>query len=164
MNTLNVSIGKDIMLTVDLGKLSNQPDSWAHIIAMGLKNILQDSHSGITKDEFPDEKIRKANSLAIAEKKLESLYNNDVRTKVARSGGQSETDKMMVKAFLSTLPKAERKKLAKSDDSGVAFIQSSIEANHEFITEIANDMIKAENEAETKRVALFAKLKLAVPL
>ena len=162
MNTLNVSIGKDIMLTVDLGKLSNQPESMAHVIAIGLKNILQDSHSGITAKEFPNEKIRKANSLAIAEKKLESLYNNDVRTKVARSGGQSAEEKLHVKAMLSLLTKEKRKELAKSDDHGAAWLKTAIEKNIEKVKAKAKAMVEAELAAEIEQNKLAAELDLNI--
>ena len=158
MNTLNVSIGKDIMLTVDMGRLSNQPESMAHIIAIGLKNVLQDSHSSITKDDFPDEKIRKANSLAIAEKKLESLYNNDVRTKVARSGGQSAEEKLYVKAMLALVTKQKRKELAKMPDSGAAWLKAAIVKHIEKVKAKAAAMLEAEREAEAEQAALEAEL------
>ena len=158
MNTLNVSIGKDIMLTIDLGKLSNQPDSMAHIIAMGLKNILQDSHSGITKDEFPDLAAYKANSLAIAEKKLESLYNNDIRTKVAKPNGQSAEEKLYVKAMLALVTKQKRKELAKMPDSGTAWLKAAIEKHIEKVKAKAAAMLEAEREAEAEQAELAAEM------
>ena len=158
MNTLNVSIGKDIMLTVDLVKLSNQPESMAHIIAMGLKNVLQDSHSGITKEDFPDINVYKANSLAIAEKKLESLYNNDVRTKVAKPNGPSAEEKLHVKAMLSLVTKQKRKELAKMSDSGAAWLKAAIVKHIEKVKAKVAEMMEAERKAEAEQAELAAEL------
>ena len=70
---LNVKIGKGLAIDVDPLKLpSNVLD---HVIYMGLRNILMDSHASIKKDDGDC----KSKSMAIVNKKLDALYNGIIR-------------------------------------------------------------------------------------
>jgi hypothetical protein len=79
---MQVNIGKGIELTVpafaDLA-----PDVQAHIAYIGWRNILMDSHAGVTADKADGGDVQ-AMSRAVAEKKLAALVAGELRTTSAR--------------------------------------------------------------------------------
>lgn len=79
---MKVQIGKGIELDVDVSKLNAAVTE--HVMYMGLRNILMDSHASHTKDEDGDEYV--ANSQATAERKLAAMYNGEVRSLSTREG------------------------------------------------------------------------------
>lgn len=106
---MEVSIGKGITMTVDTDKLGLVTDSAVgeHIAYIGLRNILMDSHAGVTSDEAD----YVAKSRAIAEKKLAALYAGEVRTVGTREGDpvKAEAMRLAVAAIEAMLKKAGRK-------------------------------------------------------
>jgi hypothetical protein len=72
---MEVKIGKGIVLSVDCEKLFTNDDVYDHIVYMGLRNVLMDSHASIKKE---DEDFV-AKSRAVAEKKLAALYRGEIR-------------------------------------------------------------------------------------
>ncbi len=72
---MNVNIGKGITLEVDELKLPSNVVE--HIVYIGLRNVLMDTHAAITKNENPNDYVAK--SRAVAEAKLQAMYNGEVR-------------------------------------------------------------------------------------
>ena len=107
-----VNIGKDIELDVNIEKLGLPPEAMLsevarHIIYLGLRNPLMDSHAGITKDQ--DDYVAK--SRATAEKKLIAMYAGEVRVAGTREGDpvRAEAKRLAVKAVEAAIRKAGRK-------------------------------------------------------
>ena len=161
MENMQIDIGKGLTMNVNIANLMKQSDSLEHVLNIGLRNILMDCHAGITKAEYPDDKIRGDVALAIAGKKLQALYENNVRTKIARAS-QSSFERMLVKALLSMLTLEKRKEIAKHDDKGAAFIKSAIEKNLTKVTDKANAMIEAERIEAEERNKLSGELDLDI--
>jgi hypothetical protein len=69
-----------------LGLPAEMGPAASHVVYLGLRNILMDSHASVTKDE-PDHVER---SREMAEKKLDALYRGEVRVATVRA--PRETD------------------------------------------------------------------------
>lgn len=87
---ITVAIGKGIELSIDETRLP--APVMAHVVYMGLRNVLMDSHASHTKEADGDNYV--ANSRATAERKLEAMYNGEVR-----SVGQREGDPIRAEAI-----------------------------------------------------------------
>jgi hypothetical protein len=70
---LNVKIGKGLAIDVNTDRLNGVVMD--HVVYMGLRNILMDSHASIKKDEDDF----KSKSMAVVVKKLDALYNGIIR-------------------------------------------------------------------------------------
>lgn len=76
-----VNIGKSIALDVDFTRFpQNVVD---HILYIGARNILMDSHANVTKEEAGDDMVAQAR--AVAEKKLAAMYGGEVRIGATRA-------------------------------------------------------------------------------
>lgn len=105
---LNVNCGKDIEVEIDVAKLpANVMD---HVIYIGLRNVLMDSHAGVTKDKSTDVY---GDSLAIVEKKLAAMYAGDIRVASARTGDPVRS--LAIKLAADHLVKASKKKRSEID-------------------------------------------------
>jgi len=82
-----VAIGKGIELDVDPTRFNR--DVMEHVVKIGLRNILTDSHANATQKADPQGYVAKSRELA--ERKLQSLYNGIVRTQ-AVGGPKAPTD------------------------------------------------------------------------
>ena len=74
-----VAIGKGIELDVDPARFNAEVT--AHIMKIGLRNVLMDSHANATQKADPAGYVAKSRELA--EKKLAALYAGVVRTQSA---------------------------------------------------------------------------------
>lgn len=106
---MQVNIGKGIELEVPAFDTLSQAVK-DHIVYIGFRNILMDSHAGMTPE--------KANggdhvelSKAIAEKKLAALVAGDLRTTSSREGDpvRAEAIRLAVKAVEGAIRKAGKK-------------------------------------------------------
>lgn len=79
-----VNVGKGITITVDTTAMPLE--AMDHVIMIGLRNILMDSHASITSDEYPDANAREAAARAMVEKKLAALMSGEVRVQSTREG------------------------------------------------------------------------------
>jgi len=77
-----VNIGKGIELDVDFGALPQA--ALDHLLYIGARNVLMDSHASITKESNPNDLADVAQ--AVAEKKLDALMRGEVRVSTAREG------------------------------------------------------------------------------
>ncbi len=102
---MDINIGKGITIPVDPATLP--ANVMEHVVRIGLRNILMDSHAGITTDE-PD---YQAKSRAVAEKKLEAMLAGEVRVAGTREGDpvRAEAIRLATDAIKSALRKAGRK-------------------------------------------------------
>jgi hypothetical protein len=88
MTTIQLNIGKGIELAVDPSRFNNEVRE--HIMKIGLKNLLGDSHAGVTQKAHPTDFVEK--SREAAERKLQGLYDGVVRTQSAGNGIAKVTD------------------------------------------------------------------------
>ena len=94
---MNINIGKGLTIAVDTAKLGlGEINAVAsHVVAIGLRNILMDSHASITKADNPDDYAEL--SLAKATDKLEAMYRGDIR--VARQSSGTSRDPVRAEAL-----------------------------------------------------------------
>jgi hypothetical protein len=107
-----VNIGKGIELDC--------PDTFtadvtAHIMRIGLRNILMDSHASVTAEKVGDGGDVVAESKAVAEKKLAALIAGDLRTSATRISDpvKKEAMRLAIAAVEAALKKADKKADAK---------------------------------------------------
>lgn len=106
--TTSVNVGKGIEVTIDFGKMPQT--ALDHIMYIGARNVLMDSHASITADEYPDEGERKANAEAMVAKKLEALMAGIVRVQSTREGDPVRAEAMRM---ATDIVKAKIKKAGK---------------------------------------------------
>ena len=83
-NTIMVKIGKGIEMECPLPSAVS-PEVRDHVWYIGLRNILMDSHAGVTLEKCDgDESKVVPESRAVAEKKLAALIAGDLRTTSTR--------------------------------------------------------------------------------
>ena len=108
-----VNIGKEHR-TRDRNETSFNADVMAHIVKIGLRNILMDSHAGVTADKVGAENVEEQ-SKATALKKLDALMAGDLRTSATREGDpvKREAMRLATNAVNAALKKAGKKADAK---------------------------------------------------
>ena len=104
---MKVNIGKGIELDIDA--IALPPNAMEHVIYIGLRNILMDSHASVTKETNPDDMADVAK--AVAEKKLAALMSGEVRVVASREGDpvRAEAKRAATDAIKVALRKAGRK-------------------------------------------------------
>lgn len=120
---MKVNIGKDIELDVDVDKLNAAV--MAHVVYIGLRNILMDAHASATKkDGATQDEAR-----ALSEKKLASMYAGEVRTVATRSGDPIAREMFrMATEIVKTAVRAAGRKL---DSVDVPALAKKYVAKHE---------------------------------
>lgn len=78
---MKVNIGKNIEMDVDFSAMPQA--ALDHILYIGARNILMDSHASITKESSTDVE---ADARAMADKKLAALMAGEVRVSGSREG------------------------------------------------------------------------------
>lgn len=109
-----VAIGKGIEMDVDFSAMPKT--ALDHILYIGARNILMDSHASITKESNPDD--LEAAARAMAEKKLAALMAGEVRVSGAREGDpvKAEAIRSASAVIVAALKKAGKiKKVADID-------------------------------------------------
>jgi hypothetical protein len=104
---LQVNIGKGLTMDVDLSKLNAEVT--AHVMKIGLRNILMDSHANATQKADPTGYVAKSRELA--EKKLAAMYSGIVRTQ--STGGIAKPTDPVAQVILRLARKAVQKDKAK---------------------------------------------------
>lgn len=100
-----VNIGKGIELEVNATALP--PVSMDHVVYIGLRNVLMDSHAGHTSDEEGYVEL----SRATAEKKLAALMSGEIRVAGTREGDpvRAEAIRLGTLAIRAAIKKAGKK-------------------------------------------------------
>jgi hypothetical protein len=106
--TMLVAIGKGIELDVDPARFNAEVT--AHVMKIGLRNILMDSHANAAQKADPANYVAKSRELA--EKKLASMYDGIVRVATVGSGIAKPTDPV-AQVILRLARKAVQKDQAK---------------------------------------------------
>src|SRR5215475_9766070 len=104
---MQVNVGKGITLDVDVTRLGFAPESELspvalHVIYLGVRNPVMDSHAGITKESDDNwEQLSKEKAIA----KLESMYNGEVRAAGTREGDpvKAEAMRLAIKAVQAAI-------------------------------------------------------------
>lgn len=106
---MNVNVGKGIEREIDVTVLPEA--ARYHILYIGLRNVLMDSHASITSDEYPDADERKAAAEAMVDKKLDALMRGEVRVQSTREGDPVRAEAMRM---ANDIIKAKIKKAGKA--------------------------------------------------
>lgn len=103
----NIAIGKGLTVDVDFTKFNQSVLD--HILYIGARNILMDSHANVTRESAGDD--IGAQSLAVATKKLQALYDGDLRTTSTREGDpiKAEATRLALNALTANIKKAGKK-------------------------------------------------------
>lgn len=109
MTTTTVNVGKSINIEVDFATMPQT--ALDHILYIGARNILMDSHASITADEFPNADERQAAAGAMVQKKLDALMRGEVRVQSTREGDpvRAEALRMATDIVKAKIKKAGRK-------------------------------------------------------
>ena len=104
-----VNVGKGIERDIDFAKLPQAARD--HIMYIGARNVLMDSHASITADEYPDESERRAAAEAMVDKKLDALMRGEVRVQSTREGDpvRAEAVRMAIAAVNAKIKAAGKK-------------------------------------------------------
>lgn len=136
----NLKVGKDIEFAITaemLEELAKHGEAFGHVIMTGLKNLVQDSHASVKREDFATEDEWKAESRKVAEQKLGSIIAGDVRKQsTARTPKLSDREAFARKWLVAKLKAAWVAKNGKDGwkaktegDDGAAFIAALIEKN-----------------------------------
>ena len=102
---MEINVGKGLSIDVNANALpANVMD---HVVYIGLRNILMDSHAGISTDEADYQ----AKARATVEKKLQAMLNGEVRVAGTREGDpvKAEAMRLATEAVKAMLRKAGKK-------------------------------------------------------
>lgn len=107
MTTINV--GKSINIEVDFTSMPQA--ALDHILYIGARNILMDSHASITAEEYPNGDQRQAAAGAMVQKKLDALMSGIVRVSSSREGDpiRAEALRMATDIVKAKIRKAGKK-------------------------------------------------------
>lgn len=102
-----VNIGKSIDLDVDFASMPQAAID--HILYIGARNVLMDSHASITKESNPNDLV--AAATAMAQKKLDALMRGEVRVQSTREGDpvRAEAIRMATAQITAIIKKAGKK-------------------------------------------------------
>lgn len=102
-----VNIGKNIELDVDFTSMPQAAID--HIMYIGARNVLMDSHASITRETNPDDLQDAAR--AMAEKKLDALMRGEVRVQSTRTSDPftTELNRLSMAELVKKLRKAGKK-------------------------------------------------------
>lgn len=104
----DVNVGKGLNIVIDFKAMPQ--NAIDHILYIGARNILMDSHASITADEYPDAEARADAALAMVDKKLVALMSGEVRVQSTREGDPVRAEAMRM---ATDIVKAKIKKTGK---------------------------------------------------
>jgi hypothetical protein len=118
---ININIGKAIGLEIDIVKLQAHANVMEHIVAIGLRNILMDSHASCKAEDFKTELDWRECSKAIAEKKLAAMLNGEIRSngggvRATKADPVTSEALRMARVVINQAKKANLDKWAKAFD------------------------------------------------
>jgi hypothetical protein len=143
---MRVQIGKGIELDVNTSKFNATVTE--HVMYMGLRNILMDSHANHTKDADGDEYVTL--SRETAQNKLNALYNGEVRVAGTRSSDPVATQmRALAIAHAKKSFVAAGRKLRDVESKDITAEANKLLAKNEAaLRKIAERMVKAASELE----------------
>jgi hypothetical protein len=104
-----VNVGKSINVEIDFTAMPQA--ALDHILYIGARNILMDSHASITADEYPNADERQAAASSMVQKKLDALMRGEVRVQSTREGDpvRAEALRMATDIVKTKIRKAGKK-------------------------------------------------------
>lgn len=158
-----IECGKSIAFAITdemLIQLGQHQAAFDHVLMIGLKNLVQDSHASVKREDFTTEEEWLAASKAKAELKLGAILSGNVR--VAREGKARVDDftNAARKVVLSLLPAERRKELAAMEDKGVAALDAIYAKNEAKL----KPQVEAKMEADRKAAEAKAELSKGLDL
>ena len=140
MARFTIDCGKSISFEITdemLLELGKHQSAFDHVLMIGLKNLVQDSHASIKREDYASEDEWKAAAKARAEMKLGAILSGDLRTQSAtRVPKLSDRDAFARKWLMAKLKAAFVAKHGKDGwkaktegDDGAAFITALVEKN-----------------------------------
>lgn len=141
---MQVNIGKGLELEINPAELPQA--ALDHVIYIGLRNILMDSHASITKETNPDDLQDAAE--AMARKKLDALMRGEVRVASSREGDPVRAEALRMASDI--IKTALRKKGTKVSDVEPKAIR---EAATKLLERDASLLAKAKARVEEQRAA-----------
>lgn len=140
MARFTIDCGKSIAFDITdemLLELGKHQSAFDHVLMIGLKNLVQDSHASIKREYFETDEEWKAAAKARAEMKLGAILSGDLRTQSAtRAPKLSDRDAFARKWLVAKLKAAFVAKHGKDGwkaktegDDGAAFITALVEKN-----------------------------------
>lgn len=110
----NINVGKGLEIEVDFQSMPQT--ALDHILYIGARNVLMDSHASITAQEYPNADEREAAAMAMVEKKLAALMRGEVRSTSTREGDPVRAEALrMANEALKAKIKAAGKKVGEYD-------------------------------------------------
>jgi len=86
---LNIEIGKGLSIAVDGDKLQKVPTVWNHVVYIGLRNLLMDSHASVKREDYAvgddGTKLWRDAAMAAALKKLDAMERGEIRANATRT-------------------------------------------------------------------------------
>lgn len=133
-----IECGKGIQFEVTnemLIQLGQHQNSFDHVLMIGLKNIVGDSHAGVKREDFATEDEWKAASKAKAELKLAAILNGDLRAQSTTRAPKLSDEAAFIRSFtIAAIKSAFVAKHGKDSwkektdgDAGAAFIAGLLE-------------------------------------
>lgn len=150
-----VNIGKGIELDVDTTRLNQAVKD--HVVYIGLRNILMDSHAGITADKSKDVE---ADSRAVAEKKLDAMYAGEVRSAGTRTGDpvKAEAIRLATDQLKAAYRKAGKGKVSAVDSTVWRQAAVALVDKTPAILELARKRVAEAKAVDTDTADLIAGL------
>lgn len=160
-----VNIGKGIELDVDVSRLAGLGNGQEiggnavlhHVIYIGLRNVLMDSHAGVTAEKSTDVE---ADSRAMAEKKLAAMYAGEVRSVGTRTGDpvKAEAIRIASKVLVTAAKKAGKVGKNAPDPKAVREAAITLIGRDATFTEQARKNVEANKAIESDTSDLIAGL------
>lgn len=149
-----VNIGKGIELDVDTTKLNEAVK--AHVEYIGLRNILMDSHAGVTAEK--SENVE-ADSRAMAEKKLAAMYAGEVRSVGTRTGDPVKAEAIRLASDqIKAAARKAGKKVSSIDAAALRAAAVALVEKTPAITELARKRVAEAKTVDTDAGDLIAGL------
>lgn len=151
---MEVNIGKGITLDVNANALP--ANAMAHVVYIGLRNILMDAHASVTAESAEAEQSAGEDiattiarlSRAKAETKLAALMSGEVRVAATRGGDPVRAEALRLATnTVKTAIKAKGKKLKEYTDEAVRKAAQDYLDRHSELLDTAKANIAAAREA-----------------
>jgi hypothetical protein len=147
MFTLNLDCGKHVAFNLtaeQIAQMNSHPLVAEYVWHIGLKNILQDSHASIVRDDFESDEAWIAAKRDRASLKLGALMTGEVRQQRAnRVPKADDFTNFARREVLSMLSKEKRKELAELADKGAAYLDAVFAKNEEKLRPIVQGKLDA---------------------
>lgn len=164
MFAINFDAGRNVAFDLsaeDVTKLLAHADVHKHLVMIGLKNVVQDSHASVVREDFESDEAWIEAKRAKAGMKLAALMNGELR---AQSGDRKpkvdDFTNASRKFVLGLLPAEKRKELAAMEDKGAAALDAIFAKNEEKL----RPQVEAKMEADRKAAEAKAKLSQGLDL